>query len=187
MVDESHGMLPQLKAMHGGDRSRKERLVKHGFWLPSASDNCPLKNEEFWARVLQGVFVLATLFRHELDLIEGVNEPIDMIIRLTYVCDPEIHVRPTKDQLTNLLDEIRLRALRDEKTLLMALTKRDAEDSTAYLYCRAFRPPTSIPVSYPRSVGCSEGSPTWRNRLPRGREPTARRSGSTPSIAGCDS
>ena len=66
-------------------------------------------------------------------MIEGVNEPTDMIIRPTYVCDPEIHVRPTKDQLTNLLDEIGLRTLRDEKTLVMALTKRDAEDLAAYL------------------------------------------------------
>ena len=133
MVDESHVMLPQLRAMYQGDRSRKEHLVKHGFRLPSALDNRPLKDEEFWARVSQGVFVSATPSRRELDLIEGVNEPTDMIIRPTYVCDPEIHVRPTKDQLTNLLDEIGLRTLRDEKTLVMALTKRDAEDLAAYL------------------------------------------------------
>lgn len=133
MVDESHVTLPQLKAMYGGDRSRKERLVKHGFRLPSALDNRPLKDEEFWARVYQGVFVSATPSRQELDLIEDVNEPIDMIIRPTYVCDPEIDVRPTKDQLTNLFNEIRLRARRDEKTLVIALTKRDAEDLAAYL------------------------------------------------------
>ena len=81
MVNESHVLLPQLRAMYGGDRSRKELLVKHGFRLPSALDNCPLKDEEFWAQVLQGVFVLATPSRRELDLIEGVNEPIDMIIQ----------------------------------------------------------------------------------------------------------
>jgi excinuclease ABC subunit B len=133
MVDESHVTLPQLKAMYGGDRSRKERLVKHGFRLPSALDNRPLKDVEFWSRVSQCVFVSATPSKQELGLIQDMNEPIDMIIRPTYVCDPVIHVRPMKDQLTNLYDEIKLRTSRDEKTLVMTITKRDAEDLAAHL------------------------------------------------------
>ena len=133
MVDESHVTLPQLKAMYGGDRSRKERLVKHGFRLPSALDNRPLKDVEFWKRVSQCVFVSATPSKQEMNLIEDLNKPIDMIIRPTYVCDPVIHVRPMKDQLTNLNDEIVLRTSRNEKTLVMTITKRDAEDLAAYL------------------------------------------------------
>lgn len=133
MVDESHVTLPQLKAMYGGDRSRKERLVKHGFRLPSALDNRPLKDIEFWNRVSQCVFVSATPSKQEMNLIEDLNKPIDMIIRPTFVCDPVIHVRPMKDQLTNLYDEIILRTSRNEKTLVMTITKRDAEDLAAYL------------------------------------------------------
>ena len=133
MVDESHVTLSQLKAMYGGDRSRKERLVKHGFRLPSALDNRPLKDEEFWSRIPQAIFVSATPSKQEMSLIDGVNQPIDMIIRPTYVCDPDISVRPTEGQLNDLLTEIRVRASRDERTLVMTLTKRDAEDLADYL------------------------------------------------------
>ncbi len=133
MVDESHVTLPQLKAMYAADRSRKEKLVKYGFRLPSALDNRPLRIEEFWERVPQAVFVSATPSEQELGLIKGVNEPIDMIIRPTYVCDPEIHVRPIKNQLDNLLHEVKDRASRDERSLAVALTKRDAEDLSDYL------------------------------------------------------
>jgi excinuclease ABC subunit B len=133
IVDESHVTLPQLKAMYGGDRSRKERLVKHGFRLPSALDNRPLRSEEFWRKIPQAVFVSATPARHELDLIAGTNEPIEMVIRPTFVCDPEITIRSTTDQLDDLLSEIRIRAKRHERTLAMTLTKRDAEDLASYL------------------------------------------------------
>jgi excinuclease ABC subunit B len=135
LVDESHVALPQLKAMYGGDRARKERLVKHGFRLPSALDNRPLREGEFWERVSQSVFVSATPSRQELSLIEDIpdNAPVEMIIRPTYVCDPEIHVRPTQNQLDDLLKEIEIRILRGERTLVMTLTKRDAEDLADYL------------------------------------------------------
>jgi excinuclease UvrABC nuclease subunit len=133
LVDESHVTLPQLKAMYGGDRSRKERLVKHGFRLPSALDNRPLKENEFWGRISQSVFVSATPSKQEMSLIEGINQPIDMIIRPTYICDPEISVRPKDGQLNDLLAEIGVRASRNERVLVMALTKRDAEDLADYL------------------------------------------------------
>jgi len=133
LVDESHVTLPQLKAMYAGDRSRKERLVKHGFRLPSALDNRPLRDSEFWHRVSQAIFVSATPSKQELSLIDGVNEPIEMIIRPTFVCDPEISVRPTQGQLNDLVSEIRARTSRGERTLVMALTKRDAEDLADYL------------------------------------------------------
>jgi excinuclease ABC subunit B len=135
LVDESHVTLPQLKAMYGGDRSRKEKLVKHGFRLPSALDNRPLRAEEFWERISQSVFVSATPSRQELSLIQDIpdNAPVEMIIRPTYVCDPEIHIRPTQNQLDDLLKEIQIRTLRGERTLVMTLTKRDAEDLADYM------------------------------------------------------
>lgn len=133
LVDESHVTLPQLKAMYRGDRSRKERLVKHGFRLPSALDNRPLKEKEFWDRISQGIFVSATPSKQEMELIAGVNEPVDMIIRPTFVCDPEIHVRSPEGQLDNLRQEIKSRARKGERALAMTLTKRDAEDLADYL------------------------------------------------------
>jgi len=135
LVDESHVTLPQLKAMYGGDRARKKSLVKHGYRLPSALDNRPLKADEFWERVPQSVFVSATPSPRELSLLVDIrdNDPVDMVIRPTYVCDPEIHVRPTNEQLEDLVKEVKGRALRQERTLAMALTKRDAEDLADYL------------------------------------------------------
>ena len=131
LVDESHVTLPQLKAMYGGDRARKLQLVKHGYRLPSALDNRPLRDEEFWDRVHQAIFVSATPGSQELLWAE--RPPVDMIIRPTYVCDPVIEVRPTQHQLENLVEEIQVRANRQERTLAMALTKRDAEDLADYL------------------------------------------------------
>jgi excinuclease UvrABC helicase subunit UvrB/excinuclease UvrABC nuclease subunit len=131
IVDESHVMLPQLKAMYGGDRARKLKLVKHGYRLPSALDNRPLRHEEFWERVPQTIFVSATPSNRELELSE--SGPVDMMIRPTFVCDPSIEVRPTQDQLDNLVQEIQTRAKRDERTLAIAITKRDAEDLADYL------------------------------------------------------
>ena len=133
IVDESHVTIPQLKAMYAGDRARKEKLVKHGYRLPSALDNRPLRSDEFWRRIPQAVFVSATPAKYELDLIQGKNMPVEMIIRPTFVCDPEISVRPIKNQLDDLLSEIQERAKRNERTLAMTLTKRDAEDLASYL------------------------------------------------------
>lgn len=130
LVDESHVTLPQLKAMYGGDRARKKKLVKHGYRLPSALDNRPLRHTEFWERVPQTVFVSATPAKREIELIGDIsdNEAVDMVIRPTYVCDPEISVRPTKGQLEDVLHEVRERAKKHERTLVITLTKREAED-----------------------------------------------------------
>ena len=131
VVDESHVTLPQLKAMYAGDRSRKERLVKHGYRLPSALDNRPLKNEEFWEQIRKCVFVSATPSKQELALTE--RPPVEMMIRPTFVCDPIIELRPPEGQLDDLLEEIKIRAQRQERTLALALTKRDAEDLSSYI------------------------------------------------------
>lgn len=131
VVDESHVTLPQLKAMYAGDRSRKERLVKHGYRLPSALDNRPLKIEEFWKQVSQAVFVSATPAQQELGLTERL--PVEMMIRPTFVCDPIIELRSPDGQLADLLKEIKIRAQRQERTLALALTKRDSEDLAAFL------------------------------------------------------
>ena len=131
LVDESHVTLPQLKAMYGGDRARKESLVKNGYRLPSAFDNRPLQNSEFWDRVDQALFVSATPGKFERDNSPGGG--VDMFIRPTSIVDPSISVRPTRTQLRDLLNEIQDRATRGEKTLAMAITKRDAEDMATYL------------------------------------------------------
>lgn len=133
IVDESHATLPQIGLMYKADRSRKLKLVKHGYRLPSALDNRPLQAEEFWHRVSQAIFVSATPANQELTLIQGINDPIDMVIRPTYVCDPTIQVLPKDNQLDVLLQEIKDRASRQERTLAIAYTKRDAEDLASYL------------------------------------------------------
>jgi excinuclease ABC subunit B len=135
LVDESHVTLPQLKAMYGGDRARKKQLVKHGYRLPSALDNRPLRDSEFWQRVNQAIFVSATPAKQELSLIAEIddNEPVDMVIRPTHVCDPEISIRPTKNQLEDVLKEVRQRAMRQERTLVITLTKRESEDMCNFL------------------------------------------------------
>lgn len=116
---------------YAGDQARKRKLVKHGYRLPSALDNRPLRDEEFWNQVSQAVFVSATPGAQELAWTR--RKPVDMIIRPTFVCDPAIHVRPPQGQLEDLLEEITTRASRNERTLAMALTKRDAEDLAEYL------------------------------------------------------
>jgi excinuclease ABC subunit B len=131
MVDESHATIPQLKAMYHGDKARKERLVKHGYRLPSALDNRPLTQTEFWDRIQQAVFVSATPSRHELEMAE--RDPVSMVIRPTYVCDPVIEVRPSEGQLEDLVQEVGSRARRKERTIAVSLTKRDAEDLADYL------------------------------------------------------
>lgn len=131
MIDESHVTLPQLRAMYAGDRARKERLIKHGYRLPSALDNRPLKEDEFWERVQQGVFISATPSNREIEWSE--HDPVEMVVRPTFVCDPQIHVKPKEGQLADLAEAIRTRATRQERTLAVTLTKRDAEDLSDYL------------------------------------------------------
>ena len=130
IVDESHVTIPQIGAMFEGDMSRKRTLVEHGFRLPSAMDNRPLKWEEFLDRIGQTVYLSATPGKYELAQADGV---VEQIIRPTGLVDPEIVVKPTEGQIDDLLEEIRLRVDRDERVLVTTLTKRMAEDLTDYL------------------------------------------------------
>jgi excinuclease ABC subunit B len=129
-VDESHVTLPQVKAMYNGDRQRKSTLVDYGFRLPSALDNRPLKFEEFLTRVPQVVFVSATPADFEK---EHEQQRAEQIIRPTYIVDPEVDVRPTKGQIDDLINEIQVRIQKGQRTLVTTLTKKMAEDLTAYL------------------------------------------------------
>ncbi|QEG42435.1 excinuclease ABC subunit UvrB [Roseimaritima ulvae] len=131
MVDESHVTIPQIRAMYAGDRSRKTTLVEHGFRLPSAMDNRPMKFEEWEARVGQIVYVSATPSEYELE--ESGGEVIEQIIRPTGLLDPVIEVVPARGQVNHLLEEIRQRAAIDERVLVTALTKRLAEDLATFL------------------------------------------------------
>jgi excinuclease ABC subunit B len=129
-VDESHVTIPQVHGMYGGDRSRKEQLVEHGFRLPSALDNRPLTFKEFEDHIQQTVYVSATPGPYEL---RGSSQIVEMIIRPTGLVDPEVEVRPTRHQVDNLMEEIRLRAARSERVLVTTLTKKMAEDLTDFL------------------------------------------------------
>ena len=131
VVDESHVTCPQLHAMYNGDQSRKKVLIDHGFRLPSAADNRPLKCEEFWEKSKQTLFISATPGQWELDQCDG--EFIEQVIRPTGVLDPIIDVRPTEGQIEDLLSEIRIRAKKNQRVLITTLTKRMAEDLTDYL------------------------------------------------------
>ncbi len=131
VVDESHVTIPQVSAMYGGDRSRKENLVEYGFRLPAAMDNRPLKFEEFEALQNQVIYVSATPADYELEKSEGVY--VEQIIRPTGLLDPEIEVRPSLNQIDDLLEEIQLRTEKDERVLVTTLTKRMAEELTKYL------------------------------------------------------
>lgn len=130
VIDESHVTLPQIRAMYNGDRARKEVLVNHGFRLPSAMDNRPLRFEEFEEKVAQAIYVSATPGPYEL---ENCPAMVQQIIRPTGLLDPIIEVRPTKGQIDNLLGEIRDRIDKDERVLVTTLTKKMAEDLTDYL------------------------------------------------------
>ncbi|MDQ0708563.1 excinuclease ABC subunit B [Arthrobacter woluwensis] len=130
VIDESHVTVPQIGAMYEGDASRKRTLVEHGFRLPSAMDNRPLKWDEFLERVGQTVYLSATPGKYELGKSDGV---VQQIIRPTGLVDPEIVVKPTKGQIDDLLGEIRTRVDKDERVLVTTLTKRMAEDLTEYL------------------------------------------------------
>jgi excinuclease ABC subunit B len=129
-VDESHQTIPQLHGMYHGDRSRKQTLVDFGFRLPSALDNRPLTFEEFEHRTNQIIYVSATPGPYELTKSGGVF--VEQVIRPTGLVDPEVEVRPVKGQVDDLLEEIRVRALRDERVLVTTLTKRMAEDLSEY-------------------------------------------------------
>jgi excinuclease ABC subunit B len=137
VVDESHVTVPQIRAMYNGDQSRKRVLIEHGFRLPSAADNRPLKSEEFWQKVQQCIFVSATPGNWELEISE--ERIIEQIIRPTGVLDPEIFVRPTQGQIDDLYGEIQERLPKQERTLITTLTKRMAEDLTEYLEERGIR------------------------------------------------
>lgn len=130
VIDESHVTVSQVKAMWGGDRSRKEALVEHGFRLPSALDNRPLKFDEFEAMQEQVIFVSATPAEYELQKSEGIM--VEQVIRPTGLLDPIIEVRPSKGQVDDLLDEISKVVERDERVLVTTLTKRMAEELTKY-------------------------------------------------------
>ncbi|WP_046229764.1 excinuclease ABC subunit UvrB [Paenibacillus algorifonticola] len=129
VIDESHVSLPQIRAMYNGDRARKEMLVNHGFRLPSAMDNRPLKFEEFEAKAKQTIYVSATPGPFEL---EQCPTMVEQIIRPTGLLDPIIELRPTKGQIDDLLGEIRDRVAKDERVLVTTLTKKMAEDLTDY-------------------------------------------------------
>ena len=130
MVDESHMTLPQVRGMYRGDRARKETLIEHGFRLPSALDNRPLTFEEFEGHINQVVYVSATPGEYEL---QRSGKPIEQVIRPTGLLDPEIEVRPTKNQIDGLVDEIGQRVAANQRVLVTTLTKRMAEDLSAYL------------------------------------------------------
>ncbi|KLU09272.1 MULTISPECIES: excinuclease ABC subunit UvrB [Kocuria] len=130
VVDESHVTIPQIGGMYEGDMSRKRTLVEHGFRLPSAMDNRPLKWDEFLERIGQTVYLSATPGKYELSQADGY---VEQIIRPTGLVDPEVIVKPTKGQIDDLLDEINVRVERDERVLVTTLTKRMAEDLTEYL------------------------------------------------------
>jgi excinuclease ABC subunit B len=131
VIDESHVSIPQIRGMHGGDHSRKQTLVEYGFRLPAALDNRPMRIEEFESLTGQVIFVSATPADYELEKSEGVF--VDQVIRPTGLLDPPIEVRPSLNQIDNLMDEIRERAKSGERTLVTTITKRMAEELTAYL------------------------------------------------------
>ena len=137
VVDESHVSVPQIRGMYNGDQARKKVLIEHGFRLPSAADNRPLKADEFWEKVHQCIFVSATPGDWELEISE--DRVMQQVIRPTGVVDPEIFVRPTDGQIDDLLGEIKDRVDRRERVLVTTLTKRMAEDMTEYLQDHGIR------------------------------------------------
>ncbi len=131
VIDESHVSLPQIRAMFGGDHSRKQTLVEYGFRLPAALDNRPMRIEEFESLIGQTIFVSATPADYELEKSEGVF--VDQVIRPTGLLDPPIEVRPSLNQIDNLMEEIRKRTAEGERTLVTTITKRMAEELSSYL------------------------------------------------------
>ena len=133
VVDESHVAVPQVGGMYEGDMSRKRNLVEHGFRLPSAMDNRPLRWEEFLDRIGQTIYLSATPGNYELDRIGGAENAVEQIIRPTGLIDPEVIVKPTKGQIDDLIHEIRVRTDKNERVLVTTLTKKMSEDLTDYL------------------------------------------------------
>ena len=131
LIDESHATIPQVRAMYNGDRARKESLVKYGFRLPSAFDNRPLKFNEFEERINQVIFVSATPAEYEKEHSKG--NVVEQIIRPTGLLDPKIEVKPVENQIDDLIEQIRERTAKNERVLVTTLTKKMAEDLTAYL------------------------------------------------------
>lgn len=131
VIDESHVTVPQINAMYGGDRARKQNLVEYGFRLPAAFDNRPLRFDEFHEMIHQVIYVSATPANYELQESEGIV--VEQLIRPTGLLDPEIEVRPSENQIDDLLDEILTRSNRGERVLVTTLTKRMAEELTEYL------------------------------------------------------
>ena len=130
MIDESHATIPQLNGMYRGDRSRKEKLIRYGFRLPSAFDNRPLKFEEFKNHAKQVIYVSATPAQYELE--ESKNNIIELIVRPTGLVDPIVTIQPIKEQVDDLFKEIKLRAKKNQRTLVTTLTKRFSEDLTEH-------------------------------------------------------
>ena len=130
-IDESHATIPQVRAMYNGDKARKESLIQYGFRLPSALDNRPLKFEEFEKKINKCIFVSATPAEYEMEHSDG--NVVEQIIRPTGLLDPEIIVKPVENQVDDLIEEIRLRVEKNERVLVTTLTKKMAEDLTAYL------------------------------------------------------
>ena len=137
VIDESHVSVPQIRAMYGGDRARKENLIKYGFRLPAAMDNRPLKFEEFQELANQIIYVSATPDDYELEQSEGIV--VEQVIRPTGLLDPIIEVRPSMNQVDDLMEEIQLRIERQERVLVTTLTKRMAEELTEYLLRHGIR------------------------------------------------
>ena len=137
IIDESHVSVPQIHAMYGGDRARKNNLVEYGFRLPAAFDNRPLKFEEFESLTPQTIYVSATPANYELDRSEGIV--VEQVIRPTGLLDPVIEVRPIANQVDDLMEEIQLRVEREERVLVTTLTKRMAEELTDYLHKNGVR------------------------------------------------
>lgn len=130
-IDESHATIPQVRAMYNGDRARKESLVNYGFRLPSALDNRPLRFEEFEGKINQCVFVSATPAEYEME--NSKENVVEQIIRPTGLLDPKITVKPVENQIDDLIEQIRIREKKGERVLVTTLTKKMAEDLTAYL------------------------------------------------------
>jgi len=130
IIDESHATIPQLRGMYRGDRSRKETLVRHGFRLPSALDNRPLRFEEFVSCIRNCIYISATPAEYEL---ERAGSPVELVVRPTGLTDPRVEIHPTKGQIRNLISEIEKRSQQDERVLVTTLTKRMAEDLSHYI------------------------------------------------------
>lgn len=137
VIDESHVTVSQIGAMYNGDASRKKTLVEHGFRLPSALDNRPLKFDEFLERITQTVYLSATPGPYELEKVK--NDVVEQVIRPTGLVDPEIVIKPTKGQIDDLMHEIKIRAQKDERVLVTTLTKKMAEDLTDYFLEQGIR------------------------------------------------